>query len=239
MKTAPPLIAVLLPGIDGTGRMFGPLIEQLPDWLEPLIIDYPTRDVLHYAALADYVRRRLPAHEPYLIVAESFAGPLALLVSQHAGSNLKALVLCATFVTNPRPQLAKLAPLLLQEAVLAMPPRKWMARLFVTGYAAPDAMLDKALRIHKLVAPQVTLQRLLDVIAVDVRELLLRCPLPLLHLYALRDRLILQRATREIQALRPDIQSIGIDGPHYLLQTRPQACVVALEKFLRVQRIVS
>jgi hypothetical protein len=44
--------------------------------------------------------------------------------------------------------------------------------------------------------------------------------------------LILQSPTREIQALRPDIPSIGIDGPHYLLQTRPWICAAAIEKFL-------
>ena len=233
------LTAVLLPGIDGTGRMFGPLIAHLPGWLSPQVIAYPSQQVLTYAQLTEWVLPLLPGDEPFILIAESFAGPLALLLSERAGENLKAVVLCATFVSNPRPHLAKLAPLLLHERVLALPPQKWMARLFVTGFDAPDAMLDKALEIHQHMSPRVILQRLHEVIHVDVSEILRVCHLPILHLYAKRDHLILQGATREIHSLRPDIRSIGIDGPHFLLQTRPQQCAVALETFLREMGIAS
>ncbi|MEJ2441216.1 MAG: hypothetical protein P8Z72_16355 [Gammaproteobacteria bacterium] len=191
MADPAPLTAVLLPGIDGTGRMFGPLS------------------------------------------AESFAGPLALQISTRAAKNLQALVLCATFVRNPRPHLARLAPILLREPILAHRPQKWLARLLVTGFDVPDTMLEQALEIHELVSPRVIMQRLYDVIHVDVSTILRDCPLPILHLYALHDHLILGRPTREIQQIRPDIESIGIDGPHYLLQARPQGCAVAIEKFLR------
>jgi pimeloyl-ACP methyl ester carboxylesterase len=228
-----PLTAVLLPGIDGTGRMFGPLSGQLPSWLLPQVIAYPGERSLSYAQLVESILPRLPLDAPYILIAESFAGPLALQLSMRAGGNLQALVLCATFVRNPRPHLAKLAPLLLHEQVLAHPPQKWLARLFVTGFDAPDWMLAQALDIHQHVSPRVILQRLLEVIHVDVAALLRDCRLPILHLYALHDHLILQRPTREIQQIRPDIESIGIDGPHYLLQTRPQQCVGAIEKFLR------
>ncbi len=216
--------------------MFGPLTAQLPPWLRPKVIAYPTQQVLSYAQLADLILPQLPETEPYILIAESFAGPLVLQLSTRAGSNLKAMVLCATFVTNPRPHLARLAPMLLRERLLAVPPQKWLARLFVTGLDVPDALLNQALELHRHVSPRVILQRLHEVIHVDVREVLSRCRLPLLHLYALHDHLILQRPTREIQQLRPDITSIGIDGPHYLLQTRPRECMAAIEKFLRAKQ---
>jgi pimeloyl-[acyl-carrier protein] methyl ester esterase len=233
MAAAAPVTAVLLPGIDGTGRMFGPLLAHLPVWMTPRVIAYPGDRNLSYAQLVEEVLPKLPATQPYLVIAESFAGPLALQLSTRAGANLRALVLCATFVRNPRPHLARLAPLLLRESVLAHPPEKWLARLFVTGFDAPDWMLEQALTLHRQVSPRVILHRLYEVIHVDVAAVLRHCRLPILHLYALHDHLILQRATREIQQLRPDITSIGIDGPHYLLQTRPQACVAAIETFVR------
>lgn len=225
------LIAVLLPGIDGTGRMFGPLIDQLPAWLRPLVLDYPTHEQLSYPELANRLAARLPQDTPFIIIAESFAGPLALLLSETGNPQLKALVLCATFVSNPRPWLSKLAPLVLHEWVMAQPPRKWMARLFVTG-DAPEELLDKALAIHKTVSPRVTLRRLQEVLAVDVREIFTHCQIPLLHLYAQHDRLITRYPTRELQRLRPDVPSIAIDGPHFLLQTRSAICYRAIEHFL-------
>ena len=32
---------VLLPGMDGTGRLFEPLLNFLPAWLAPIVIAYP------------------------------------------------------------------------------------------------------------------------------------------------------------------------------------------------------
>jgi pimeloyl-[acyl-carrier protein] methyl ester esterase len=233
MPEATPIIAVLLPGIDGTGRNFGQLIAQLPAWISPQVIAYPTQEVLSYTQLTQWVLPSLPADKPYVVIAESFAGPLALRLAERAGENLQALVLCATFVRNPRPNLARLAPLLLHEWVLALPPQKWMARLLVTGFDVTDDMLEQALTIHKHMSPRVILQRLREVMRVDVREQLRACRVPVLHLFAKRDHLILQGATREIQAVRPDIQSLGIDGPHFLLQTRAAQCMAAIVRFLR------
>jgi pimeloyl-[acyl-carrier protein] methyl ester esterase len=239
MSERMPITAVLLPGIDGTGRMFGPFIEKLPSWLSPQVIAYPGLQQLSYVQLTTLVLSQLPVAGPFILIAESFAGPLALQLTTKAGPNLKAVVLCATFVSNPRPHLARLAPLLLQEPILSRPPQKWLARLFVTGFDAPDAMLEQALEIHRHVSVPVILHRLHEVIHVDVGAILRHCRLPILHLYALHDHLILQHATREIQQLRPDIPSIGIDGPHYLLQTRPKQCMTAIKKFLYENAIVN
>lgn len=232
-----PLTAVLLPGMDGTGRMFGPLIDTFPPWLRPQVIAYPTQQQLGYAQLTDFVLAQLPGNAPFILIAESFAGPLALQITTRAGLNLKALVLCATFVSNPRPHLARLAPLLLRESLLRVSPPKWLARYIVTGFDASDEMLAGVLEVHKLVAARVLLHRLREVIRVDVRAILRDCRLPVLHLYALHDHLILQGATREIQALRPDITSIEIDGPHFLLQTRAPQCMAAIKRFLQENKL--
>jgi pimeloyl-ACP methyl ester carboxylesterase len=78
----------------------------------------------------------------------------------------------------------------------------------------------------------VSRHRLYAIFAVDVRAQLKNCNVPVLHLYARQDHLVLRSSTREIQQVRPDIPSIGIDGPHYLYQMRPQTCAAAIERFL-------
>lgn len=237
MNDAHTLTAVLMPGIDGTGTMFGPLIEHLPAWLDPQVISYPTQDVLSYKELADRVVASLPTGQPYIIIAESFSGPLALMVSERADKNLKAIILCATFLTNPRPWLAKLAPLLLHEWVLNQQPRKWMVRMVITGDAASDELLTRVLNIHKTVAPKVQLNRLREVIQVDVRDKLQNCSTPMMYLRARRDHLIFRYSLKEIQALRPDIHCVDIDGPHFLLQTRPRQCMQQILEFLRNNQV--
>ncbi|MFH2219424.1 MAG: hypothetical protein ABII68_07175 [Pseudomonadota bacterium] len=44
---------VLLPGLDDTGDLFGPLINCLPDRIHPIIVSFPIRHLLHSAQLLD------------------------------------------------------------------------------------------------------------------------------------------------------------------------------------------
>ena len=37
---------VLLPGLDGTGELFQPLLRALPNELQPIVLSYPNRDQL-------------------------------------------------------------------------------------------------------------------------------------------------------------------------------------------------
>lgn len=233
MNNKQTLLAVLLPGIDGTGKMFGPLIEQFPEWLDHQVIGYPATEILSYQELAKIVFSKIPTDRPYIIVAESFAGPLSLMISEMANENLKAIVLCATFLTNPRPWLSKLAPLVLHEWLVGLPPRKWMARLLITGHDAPDEMLERVFEIHKQVEAKVTINRLHEVFGVDVTGIFKRCPIPLLHLHGTRDHLILSHSTREMHKARPDVQSISVDGPHFLLQTKPGRCMKEIVRFVK------
>ena len=46
-----PLPLVLLPGLDGTGEQFEPLLRELPASLTPIVVRYPTDRVLGYDAL--------------------------------------------------------------------------------------------------------------------------------------------------------------------------------------------
>jgi len=76
-----PLPILLLPGLDGTGRMFQPLLDTAPATFAPLVVSYPTHEVRGYPGLESIVERSLPARGSYAIVAESFGGPLAVRVA--------------------------------------------------------------------------------------------------------------------------------------------------------------
>ena len=56
---------------------------------------------LSYAELVELVQRRLQDEKEYVLVAESFSGPVAIEIAATLPANLKALVLCATFISNP------------------------------------------------------------------------------------------------------------------------------------------
>ncbi|MBI3560561.1 MAG: alpha/beta hydrolase [Gammaproteobacteria bacterium] len=230
------LSAVLLPGIDGTATMFGPLQQALGTLLSSVSIAYPTQVFLSYADLLNYVIERLPPG-PIVVIAESFSGPLALMLAERLAERCRALVLVASFLSNPRRWESRLLLPWLQPWMLRLRPSKRLARFFVTGDAS-DAVVEFVLNNHKQVAGEVALGRLQAVFKVDVRGLFIHCQQPILHLYAKRDRVVLMRSVREIQTLRPDIPSVCIDGPHFLLQTRAQPCARVIVDFLRQQHLV-
>jgi len=68
---------VLLPGLDGSGDQFAPLIDALGSEVPTLTVRYPNAP-LDYEALQNIVATVLPRDRSYVILGESFSGPIAL-----------------------------------------------------------------------------------------------------------------------------------------------------------------
>ncbi len=94
---------VLLPGMDGTGELFAPLVAALNSGFKTVVVRYPPNEVLSYAELESIARASLPTNEPFFILGESFSGPIAVSIAASAPPGLKGLILCASFVRNPQP----------------------------------------------------------------------------------------------------------------------------------------
>jgi hypothetical protein len=76
---------ILLPGFDGTGTLFAPFLRALPPGIEPVVVTYPADRNPSADELVGFVLKRLPESEPFVLIAESFSGPIALK-SDFAGS---------------------------------------------------------------------------------------------------------------------------------------------------------
>lgn len=227
-----PIRLILLPGVYGTGLMFTPLVNALPDEYDCRVISYPVDQVLSYTELVRYVAAKIPQDKPFIILAESFSGPIALMLSEVLGDNLKALMLVCTYVTNPHPWLAKLSRFVLKDRIVARQPSRFMTRFMIAGFAMEDDLLDLAFSIQRKVSPRVFRYRLYEGMAVDVSAVLKKSSLPILHMYARHDRIIPRSAQRKIKKIRPDLKSIAIPGPHYLLQSKPDICVAYIKTFI-------
>src|SRR4051812_11267801 len=93
---------IFLPGMDGTGLLFEPLLRLWKEDAPPLVISYPSDQLLGYDALESLVGSRLIERDPYILIAESFGGPIAMRIAARRPPNLRGLVLSATFVREPR-----------------------------------------------------------------------------------------------------------------------------------------
>jgi pimeloyl-ACP methyl ester carboxylesterase len=224
---------VLLPGMDGTGLLFQPWIAAKPEGYELCVIDFPVDVALGYDELLPLVRARLPQDRPYVLLAESFSGPLGLMLAAEAPSNLRGLILCSTFAKNPLPLPALVKPfvgLMGFSAFPALLARFGHRALF--GHFGEDqyrAVLSEALRRLR---PSVFQARMRAVLGVDVTVLLPRVALPVLYLAAEEDRVVPLSALRHLMQALPRMRVARIAAPHMLLQTMPSAAWQAVLSFI-------
>src|SRR5262245_59360933 len=99
---------VLLPGMDGTSKLREEFVAALRPTIEATVVSYPNDQVLGYPKLEALVRSALPADRPYILLGESFSGPIAIAIAASCPAGLVGLILCGSFARNPRPILGSL-----------------------------------------------------------------------------------------------------------------------------------
>lgn len=231
MSTALRPILILLPGMDGTGTLFTPLLQALEPGWPVQVVHYPVDQPLDYPALVERVMQALPTDRPFVLLGESFSGPVAVAVAARCSNGLLGLILCSSFVCNPRPGWARLHPLLGFLALQRLP--FWpMDALLLGGFSTPALRSALAAAIAQ-VDEEVLHARLRAVISVDVRHALANTQVPLLYLRAGRDRLVPRSSGQQVLQWREDAQVLDIDAPHCLLQAAPVEAAAHLLQFMR------
>ncbi len=222
-------LLVLLPGLDGTGVMFEPFVTAAVGF-ETKVVRYPTA-LTSYPACVHYARTQLPRDLPFVLLGESFSGPVAIALAAERPVGLVGLVLCSTFARNPRPGLAWAARILRFLPPRSLPPPllRWLLR----GGHVSGPLSDLALAMLRQVPITTLKQPLLAVVAVDHTPLLTQIHIPVLALCASDDRLVPPAATTWIRDHLPALDIATLHGPHWILQTRPEASVLAITDFLK------
>jgi len=220
---------VLLPGMDGTGEQFAELCRHLDARLRAVVVAYPCDEPLSYEALESFVRGRLPTDQPYIIVAESFSGPIAVSVAASAPRGLLGLILSCSFVRNPHPWLRVCRPI-----VRCLPfrslPVSVMSGALLGRFSSPPLrkMLAHALAV---VSPDTFRTRIRALLEVDVSGCLSQMKVPLLYLRATEDRVVPKSASALILELLPSARIVDVVAPHFLLQAVPAAAARHIERF--------
>ncbi len=220
----------ILPGLDGTTALLSSFIAAMhPSFASVDAVPYPAKDVLDYAALESLVRAALPTETPFVLLGESFSGPIAIAIAANPPPNLIGLVLSTTFARAPVPLLTPFAGLTRFAPVHALPITA-MSWYLLGRWSTPELRhaLKEALR-H--VAPQVLRARAAAAMRADVRGCLARIYVPTLYLHARHDRLLPASAGQQMIKAIADAQLADFDGPHLLLQTQPLACAARVARF--------
>ena len=81
---------ILLSGMDGTNKLREAFVAALGPTIEPTVVTYPTDRPLGYPELESLVRSTLPADRPYVLLGESFSGPIAISIADSCPPALRA-----------------------------------------------------------------------------------------------------------------------------------------------------
>ncbi|MDB5800246.1 MAG: alpha/beta hydrolase [Rhodocyclales bacterium] len=223
---------VLLPGLDGTGVLFKPLLQALAPSIEPVVITYPDRQVLGYDALLPRVLQNLPQHDPYVLLGESFGGPLSLRIAATRPEGLRALILSASFITCPYPFVPGWASALVRPFPFRAFPHYARLKALMHGYATPQLAALSAQALGQ-VAAAVFAGRVREVVGVDVRKELSACAVPMLYIQGTQDRVVPAWNFQRILAVKPDVTCVRVRAPHMVLQTEPEQAARAIEAFVQ------
>lgn len=221
---------VILPGLDGTGRLLDAFCARLGrSGVRARAMAYPVDVPTGYAGLDAYVRPRLPTTAPFVLLGESFSGPLALRIAADPPPGLVGLALSTTFARRPVSVPASVAGLL--RFAPARPPMAMLSWSLLGRWSNATLRSELAAAL-RAVAPDTLRARAQAALRVDVSARLPAVRMPVLHLVARRDRLLTRAAAEALTRGLPQCRTVAVDGPHLLLQAVPEPCVRALQLFL-------
>lgn len=209
---------LLLPGMDGSGALWGPLRDALGEvGRDATSVRYPPSAGTYDEILPAIDERGAEQGGGHVVVAESFGGPLAIRLAARSPA-VRALVLVASFARAPAAArvlgpLARLGP--------HVPPRA-LLRWAMLGGERHEAIEDALVRAIAAVEPRAMRRRIEEVARVDVRSELATLRIPVVWVHAARDRLL----------GRPPPSGEVIDGPHLLAQTRPREIAARITRVL-------
>ncbi|TPG96116.1 alpha/beta hydrolase [Pseudomonas caspiana] len=222
---------VLLPGMDGTGKLFATFAAIMEREFDTLIITYPPDIQLSYTALESLVRKSLPTDRPFVLLGESFSGPIAISLSARQLPQQVGLVLCSTFARNPRPIFRHLS-FLLGALPFSLVPVGWISKLLL-GRFSTRALRVALRQAIPQVSPSVMRSRLRSVLAVDVSAKLAQVSVPTIYLRAKHDSVVPGTASALVSSMKRDTRIIEIEAPHCLLQVAPEEAAGHIREFLR------
>jgi pimeloyl-ACP methyl ester carboxylesterase len=228
--TAEATTLVMLPGLDGTGLVFEPLLAYLPAEIDAQVVHYPTDRPMSFLEHVDFARRQLPENRPFVLLAESFSGPVGLQLLAEPPDNLLGVIFVATFARHPSPFLLDTACHLPQSLLLKLFATPLFSRCLCLGGATADAV--KLFRRALLSVKQSVLSRRLQILAELPPPAETTFSGPALYIQASRDRLVPPRAAEALARHLPQLQVERISGPHIILLAQPESGALLISTFI-------
>ncbi len=217
--------------MDGTGKLFADFVRALGA-LQAEVVRYPSDSCRTYAEVAVFLNTSGLNREPFVVLGESFSVPAAIAWAATCPPNLKGLILCGGFASSPLPGWSRFLYPLASRIPLRQPRSSLGIRCLLVGMDAAPALVSQMKTVIASLDRSVLRARLQAIVACDVRPEFAALTLPILLLHAKQDRLIGRTKLSEMRTLQPTAEVDMLDGPHLLLQRKPEACAARIMTFV-------
>ncbi len=221
-----------MPGLDGTGNMFKPLLSSLGPKINTHIISYPSDRYLSFDELSGYVRNQLKdIDDQIVLLAESFSGPIAINLLQNPLPSIKAVIFSATFCERPRSLLISFARILPLEQIFKIPIPTSVIKLFCLGFNVSSETVDLFRNTIANSNIRILSKRVRDISRLKLSKLSFG-NIPCCYIQAQYDRLVPSSCFNSFQRFLPQIQLFKIKGSHFILQAKPHECKEIIVRFI-------
>jgi pimeloyl-ACP methyl ester carboxylesterase len=219
-----------MPGLDGTGKLFAPIIPLLDAHFDLSIITYPDLD--SFPDYVDCARNQLPETPGFSLLAESLSGPVALALMAQEHGQFGPSVLSTTFARSPLAELTRMSGYIPQQIFSIGALNEFCMDVYASDDEDHSETQPLPLNVTEQIDGSVLKHRISVFSRIDVSALLPSIDVPILLLNALRDRIVTGSNAQMMQEYLPRVTRVDIDAPHLLLQTRPQQCAELIRKHL-------
>jgi len=206
---------VLLPGLHGSTALFDAFIALAPPWARCMPLALPTVGGQTFDDLSDVILPEVRPLEGFVLLGESFSGPIAARLSARLAQKVALLVLC-----NPVVEMSVRVPegILASIAASAWMPA-WGASMALSGgdMVVARAALDAVRALPK----GILAQRLNAVYSASEEDLASHLEPPLLTILGTSDNVVSLARSRAFFSRVPEGVIAEIEGPHLIVQTRP------------------
>ncbi|HQQ76596.1 MAG TPA: alpha/beta hydrolase [Thermoanaerobaculia bacterium] len=206
---------VLLPGLHGSTALYDAFVALAPPWARCVPVPLPTLGSQSLDGLATTLEAELKRLEGFVLVAESYSGPIAVRLAARLGQKVSLLALCNPLVEMP---VALPAGLAASAASWRGMPATAAAMVLADGdRALGQAALDGIRALPK----EVLEARLRAAFAATAEEIAPLLAPPVLAILGSRDRLVSPERTKALLEGVPFASVAELDAPHLVVQTKP------------------
>lgn len=213
---------ILLPGLHGSTALYDALVASAPPWARCRALPLPDDGAQGFDAIAERLAPALRPLEGFVLLAESFSGPVAARLTRMLAGRVGLLVLCNPLTVAPLRPPARLTARLIRSGLAPA----WAVAFAMCG---SDAALGRLILRETRRLPLPTLQaRLATALRASGADITDHVAAPLLAILGTNDRLLPAATSRSLLSAVPNSRIAELPAPHLVAQTMPSAVWAAI-----------